>query len=111
MLARLNAIKPFAVQEANKAREKVAGELLNLDGVKAAIIEAAMRGEFAVKLPLGALAVELRGTEAAAQLAAWAKENRLKLEWVERNIERPNGLKVKVAEAVLSWGEENIVTG
>jgi hypothetical protein len=106
MLARLNAIKPFALQEANKARDKIAGELLNLDRVKAAIIEAAMRGELAVKVPLGAHAVELRGTDASELLAKWAKDNKLTIEWVERLAERPNGLKAAVAEPVISWGEE-----
>jgi hypothetical protein len=106
MLARFNAIKPFAVQTANEAREKVAGELLNLDAVKGAIIEAALRGEFAVKVPLGSHVVELRATEAAEKLAIWARENKLTVEWVERMAERPNGLKVAVAEPIISWGVE-----
>ncbi len=94
MRSPLNAIKPFLIKEAASARERLAGELYDLDKLKAAVIEAAKRGECVAKIPHGAVAVDLKETEAAERLAQWAERNGMRLEWVERMAERPNALKV-----------------
>jgi hypothetical protein len=111
MRAPLNALKPYAIKEAQSERERVAGVQYHADRLRDAVSEAARRGELAVKLPHGEIVTELRGTEAADNLAAWAEKNGLRVEWAERLVERPNGLRVKIAEPVISWGEESYSLG
>lgn len=101
-----NAFRPFIVKETQAAREKLAEVHFALAAVRDKISEAAMRGEGALRLPLGQLAAELRETEAARKLAEWCEQNGLKLEWAERVLERPNGLKLRTMEAVITWVEE-----
>jgi hypothetical protein len=108
MRSPLNAIKPFLVGEAASARERLAGELYNLDKLKGVVIEAANRGECAVKLAHDAVAVDLKETEAAAKLAEWIEENGMRLEWVERLADRPNSLKVWIREPLISWANEKL---
>ena len=101
-----NALFPFLVKETATAREAIAAKLYKLDVVKTAIIEAATRGERAVRISDRGLVVDLRGTEAAKTLADWIGQNGMTLEWLERQAERPNGLKVTIGEPVISWGHE-----
>jgi hypothetical protein len=101
-----NAFRPFIVKETQEARERLAAEHFKLEAVREKISEAAQRGEGALRLPLGQLTAELRETEAARKLAAWCEANGLKLEWAERVLERPNGLKLRTMEALISWVEE-----
>lgn len=102
-----NALRPFAVKETLAAREKQAATHFALEAVRDKISEAAMRGEGAIRLPLGPLAVELRETEAARKLAAWCADNGLAVEWAETMLERPNGLRLRTAEIVITWLEES----
>jgi hypothetical protein len=106
MRAPLNALKPYAVKEAQSERERLASVHFHADRLRDAVSEAARRGELAVKLPHGEIVIELRGTEAADKLAEWVERNGMRLEWAERHIERPNGLKVKIGEPIISWGDE-----
>ena len=108
MRSPLNAIKPFLVEEAATARERLASELYNLDRLKAAVIEAARRGEYGVKIAHGAVAVDLKETEAGAKLAEWIEKNGMRLEWAERLAERPNALKVWIREPLISWADEKL---
>lgn len=101
-----NAFRPFIVKETGEARERLAAEHFALDAVREKISEAARRGEGALRLPLGQLTAELRETEAAKKLAAWCDKNGLALDWVERVLERPNGLKLRTMEATITWVEE-----
>jgi hypothetical protein len=102
-----NALMPFLMTESATAREAIAARLYKLDGVKSAIIEAATRGEQAVRISDRALLVDLRGTETAKKLADWIQQNGMTMEWLERQVERPNGLKVMIGEPVISWGHES----
>jgi hypothetical protein len=106
MKSPLNALRPFAEKQAQKTREELAALAFNLEAVKLAVIEAAVRGELAVKISIDKCATELRGTDAARALADWVAANKLTLEWVERLAERPNGLKAGIGEPVISWGDE-----
>jgi hypothetical protein len=108
MRSPLNALRPWAEQETEKAREALALEAFSLDKVKAAVIDAAKRGESATKLGQGGAAVNLASTKAAQALQAWAEQNGFKVEWAERLADRPNGLKAGVAEPVISWGDERL---
>jgi hypothetical protein len=101
-----NALRPFIVKETQAAREKLAAAHFDLTTVRDTITAAAMRGEGAIRLPLGQAAVELRTTEAADKLLAWCDQNRLSIEWEETVIPRPNGLKLRTAELVISWLDE-----
>jgi hypothetical protein len=101
-----NKLRPFIVKETQEAREKLAALHFALEPVREKITEAALRGEGALRLPLGQLTAELRETEAARELAAWCEVNGLKLEWAERVLERANGLKLRTMEAVITWVEE-----
>lgn len=101
-----HAFRPYIVQETHDARERLAAEHFGLDAVREKISQAAQRGEGALRLPLGSLTAELRDTEAARTLMAWCKKNGLKLEWTERVLERPNGLRLRSSEAVIMWVEE-----
>jgi hypothetical protein len=101
-----NALKPFAVKEAETAREKLAVEAYKIDAIKAQIIEAAQRGETRVRIRAGEALVDLSSTEAAQALVAWAKDNGLNLSWERIAADRPNGLRVIIAEPVLQWAEE-----
>ena len=103
-----NALRPFLVKETKTACERLAGELFRLDNVRDAITDAAMRGEGAVRLTLGEATAELRQTEAAGKLVAWCKDNGLRLEWTERILDRPNGLRLRTAEAVIIWVDETL---
>jgi hypothetical protein len=94
------------VRETQEAREKLAAVHFGLEALREKITEAALRGEGALRLPLGQLTAELRETEAARKLAEWCELNGLKLEWAERVLERPNGLKLRTMEATLTWVEE-----
>lgn len=108
MRSPLNAIKPFLVEEAASARERLAGELYNLDKLKGDVIEAAKRGEYVVKIAHGTVAVDLKETEAANRLAAWIEKNGMRLEWVERLADRPNSLRVWIREPLISWADEKL---
>jgi hypothetical protein len=101
-----NAFRPFIVKETQTAREKLAAVHFDLEAVRNKISDAAMRGEGALRLPLGQLTAELRDTEAARKLAEWCEKNGLKLEWAEITLDRPNGLKLRTAELVITWLEE-----
>jgi hypothetical protein len=101
-----NAFRPFIVKETQAAREQLAAAHFELDVVAQRITDAAKRGEGALRLPLGQIATELRETEAARQLVAWCEANALRLEWAERVLERPDGLKLRTMEAVITWVEE-----
>lgn len=101
-----NALRPFIVKEAQAAREKLAAHHFDLETVRETISAAAMRGEGAIRLPLGQIAVELRATEAADKLLAWCEQNGLAVEWEEAVLTRPNGLKLRTAEPVISWLDE-----
>ncbi len=101
-----NAFRPFIIKETQAAREKLAEVHFALEAVRDKISEAAMRGEGALRLPLGQLAAELRETEAARKLAEWCEANGLRIEWAEITLERPNGLKLRTAEMVITWVEE-----
>lgn len=101
-----NALRPFIVKETQAAREKLAAQHFDLTAVRDAITAAAARGEGATRLTLGQIAVELRATEAADRLLAWCEQNGLTVEWEETVLTRPNGLKLRTAELVISWVEE-----
>lgn len=105
-----NAFRPFILKETADAREKLAATHFALDALREKISEAAARGEGALRLPLGQLTAELRETEAARKLKAWCELNGLRLEWAERVLERPNGLKLRTMEAVVIWVEETHTT-
>jgi len=104
-----NSLRPFAVNETRAALEKCAEQIFGLDALKEAVTAAALKGEGAVKLPLGSLALDLRRTSAAKALAEWVENNGMRLEWAERHAERPNGLRVRVAEPIISWTDEAYV--
>lgn len=106
-----NAVRHFAVKATGEALERCAEQVFGLDAVKEAITAAALKGEGAVKLSLNGLALDLRATAAATKLAEWVGRNAMRLEWAERTAERPNGLKVKVAEPIISWTEETYTLG
>ncbi len=101
-----NAFRPFIVKETQAAREKLAAQHFDLESVRDKISEAAMRGEGAIRLPLGQLTTELRETEAARKLAEWCERNGLAMEWADTVLERPNGLRLRTAELVITWLEE-----
>lgn len=101
-----NALRPFIVKETQAAREKLAAHHFDLEAVRDAISAAAMRGEGAIRLPLGQTTVELRATEAADKLLVWCEQNGLSVEWEETVLTRPNGLKLRTAEPVISWLDE-----
>jgi hypothetical protein len=105
-----NAFRPFIVKATQEARERLAATHFDLEAVREKITKAALLGEGAIRLPLGQLTAELRETEAARELAAWCELNGLKLEWAERVLERPNGLKLRTMEALISWVEETHAT-
>ncbi len=107
MKAKLTPLRPFAIESAAKAREALAQRLFNRDEIAQAISSAAIKGELAVKVPQD-VAVNLNNTEEAARLGEWVTRLGMSLEWVERVMERPNGLRVKVFEPVISWGDELI---
>lgn len=106
-----NALRPFVIKATREACDKAALELFDLHKLADSILSAAIRGEGALKIPLGPLALDLRGTDAAKALVAWVQDSGMKLEWAERHVERPNGLKVKVAEPVISWTDEAYTLG
>ncbi len=101
-----NALRPFLIQETHAAREKLAAAHFDLEALRAKISDAAMRGEGALRLPLGPVTAELRETAAAGKLAAWCLAQGIRLEWSEMTIERPDGIRLRTAEPVLSWVEE-----
>jgi hypothetical protein len=101
-----NALRPFIMKETQAAREKLAAAHFDLEATRDAISAAAMRGEGAIRLPLGQTAVELRATEAAEKLLAWCEQNGLQVEWEETVIARPNGLKLRTSELVITWLDE-----
>jgi hypothetical protein len=101
-----HAFRPFIVKETQAAREKLAAAHFALEAVREKISAAAMRGEGALRLPLGQLTAELRETKPARELAAWCERNGLSLEWAERVLERPDGFKLRTAEAIISWVPE-----
>lgn len=103
-----NALRPFVEKETKAAREKLASEHFKLEALRDGITEAAARGEGSMRLPLEGVTAELRGTDAAKAMEEWCKENRFRLEWTERIIERPNGLRLRTAEAVIIWIEETL---
>jgi hypothetical protein len=106
-----NALRPFAVKETRAALEKCADQLFGLDVLIEAITTAALKGEGAVKLPLGPFILDLRSTAAARVLVEWVEDNGMRLEWAERLAQRPSGLRVKVAEPIISWTEEAYTLG
>lgn len=105
-----NAFRPFIVQETQAAREKLAAVHFAIDALREKITEAAMRGEGSIRLPLGQLSAELRGTAAADRLAEWSRQHGIRLEWSEMIVERPNGIRLRTAEAVLIWKDETLAT-
>jgi len=102
-----NAFRPFIVKETQDAREKLATAHFDLEGVREKISDAAMRGEGALRLPLGHLTAELRETEAARELAAWCEKNGLRLEWVERVVDRSDGVRLRTSEPQILWADES----
>lgn len=102
-----NAFRPHVVQLTDEAREKIAAAHFDLEAVRDQISAAALRGEGSVRLSLGKITAELRGTEAAQKLAAWCESCGLRLEWSDQVLERPNGLRLRTKEAVIGWSEEN----
>ncbi|MCA3653528.1 MAG: hypothetical protein IOC54_17110 [Methylobacterium sp.] len=105
-----NALKPFLVKETQAAREKLAARHFALDAITQRVTEAAMRGEGAIRLCLGEQSAELRTTKAATELLAWCERNGLRAEWIEITIPRPNGLRLRTAELVLSWVDETLAS-
>jgi len=103
-----NVLKPFLVKETQAARERLAAAHFDLEAISARMTDAAMRGEGTLRLPLGQVAAELRATGAADKLASWCQAQGLRLEWTEKLVERPNGLRLRTAEAILSWIEESL---
>lgn len=101
-----NALRPFIVKETQAAREKLAAHHFDLAAVRDAITAAAARGEGSTRLTLGQTAVELRATEAAERLLVWCDENGLQVEWEETVLTRPNGLKLRTSELVITWLDE-----
>ncbi len=101
-----NAFRPFIVEATQDARERLAATQFDLEAVRDKITKAAMQGEGAIRLPLGQLTAELRETEAAGKMAAWCDMNGFRLEWAERVLERPNGLRLRATEAVITWVDE-----
>lgn len=101
-----NAFRPAMVRLTDEAREKLAAAHFDLDALRDHISAAALRGEGTLRLPLGNIAAELRGTAAAERLAAWCQAEGLRLEWAEQTIERPNGLRLRTGEAVITWVDE-----
>jgi hypothetical protein len=110
MRSPLNAFRPHIVREALAERERVADAHYDLEKVREAISAAARRGEMSVMLPHGDITIELRGTPAAARLAEWITANGMRIEWIERNALRPCGLKARIGEPVISWGDELTAT-
>lgn len=105
-----NALRPFVLKETDDARERLAAAHFALETVREQITAAASRGEGSVRLPLGPITAELRGTEASHRLAEWCKQQGIGLEWVEKIAERSNGIRLRTAEPILSWHDETIAT-
>ncbi len=104
-----NALTPFLVKETADSLEKIAAKLCDVNVIAEEAIAAATRGEWAIRITDRGLVVDVRSTEAARKLAEWAKANRMTLEWLERAVERSNGLKVMIAEPVISWGGDGYI--
>jgi hypothetical protein len=100
----INALRPFLVKATKEAREKMAGDLFNLDRVRELVGKAAIDGHASLRLTQSA-PLDLRSTDAAAKLEAWAASQKLRVEWVTRMVAGQDGRELVLQEALVSWEE------
>jgi hypothetical protein len=104
MRANVTALRPFLVKATREAREKLAGELFALDHVRELVEKAAIAGQASVRLTQQA-PLDLRNTDAAAKLEAWAAAEKLRVEWPTRMVVGQDGRDLVLQEALVSWEE------
>jgi hypothetical protein len=104
MRAAVNALRPFLVKMTREAREKMAAELYAIDRVRELIEAAAIAGQASVRLTQQK-PIDLRSTDAAAKLEAWAAGEKLRVEWVTRMVVGQDGRDLVLQEAVVNWAE------
>jgi hypothetical protein len=104
MKPRLAKLKPELERETRRAIEEFAKAELKPDIVRVRMYEAARQGQVALRLRLpDGMNVDMRETEAAAQLAQWCEDNGLKLTWESRMADLADGRRVTVYEPEISW--------
>jgi len=93
---------PQLQREAREAAENFAAAELKPDVVRIRMYEAARKGHTALRLKTNS-EIDMRGTEAAATLLAWCKENKLTLTWESRSLDLADGRRVLISEPEISW--------
>jgi hypothetical protein len=97
---------PELQQTSAAAIELFASVELKPDVVRIKIFDAAKRGQCVLRLPIPSH-LDVRKTNAAAELVKWCKENELTLEWQKREATLPDSRSVIVFEPEINWAAKS----
>ena len=105
MKAPTTRLVPFLQEETTRQRQAYAQKTLEEGTLRQVMVEAARRGEEAIRIHLD---MDIRGTPTAANLQEWATSEGLYLSWEARIATRPDGREDIIHEPELRWIETRL---